>query len=49
MQEIKESIIDQIVKLKLKTPQTQEIKLKIQKLQQLLNKDVVNWLSWFKP
>jgi hypothetical protein len=38
MQEIKESIIDQIVKLKLITPQTQEIKLKIQKLQQLLNK-----------
>lgn len=42
MQEIKESIIDQIVKLKLITPQTQEIKLKIQKLQQLLSKDVGN-------
>ena len=42
MQEIKESIIDQIVKLKLKTPQTQEIKLKIQKLKKLLNKDVGN-------
>tara|TARA_B100001175_G_scaffold164630_1_gene139561 strand:+ start:74 stop:202 length:129 start_codon:yes stop_codon:yes gene_type:complete len=42
MHEIKDSIIDQIVKLKLITPQTQEIKLKIQKLQQLLNKDVGN-------
>ncbi len=40
MHEIKDSIIDQIVKLKLKKPQTQEIKLKIQKLQQLLSKDV---------
>ena len=40
MQEIKDSIIDQIVKLKLKKPQTQEIKIKIQKLQQLLSKDV---------
>ena len=40
MQEIKDSIIDQIVKLKLVRPQTQEIKIKIQKLQQLLNKDV---------
>ena len=40
MQEIKDSIIDQIVKLKLMKPQTQEIKIKIQKLQQLLNKDV---------
>lgn len=40
MQEIKESIIEQIVKLKLLKPQTQEIKLKIQKLQQLLIKDV---------
>tara|TARA_Y100001973_G_C5162326_1_gene314219 strand:- start:1190 stop:1312 length:123 start_codon:yes stop_codon:yes gene_type:complete len=40
MQEIKDSIIDQIVKLKLVKPQTQEIKIKIQKLQQLLNKDV---------
>jgi hypothetical protein len=38
MQEIKDSIIDQIVKLKLKKPQTQEIKLQIQKLQQLLSK-----------
>ncbi len=38
MQEIKDSIIDQIVKLKLIKPQTQEIKLQIQKLQQLLNK-----------
>tara|TARA_B100002019_G_scaffold52679_1_gene44891 strand:+ start:4793 stop:4921 length:129 start_codon:yes stop_codon:yes gene_type:complete len=42
MQEIKESIIEQIVKLKLLKPQTQEIKLKIQKLQQLLSKDVGN-------
>ncbi len=42
MHEIKDSIIDQIVKLKLIKPQTQEIKLKIQKLQQLLNKDVGN-------
>jgi hypothetical protein len=42
MHEIKDSIIDQIVKLKLITPQTQEIKLKIQKLQQLLSKDVGN-------
>jgi len=42
MQEIKESIIEQIVKLKLLKPQTQEIKLKIQKLQQLLSKNVGN-------
>ncbi len=38
MPEIKDSIIDQIVKLKLIKPQTQEIKLKIQKLQQQLSK-----------
>ena len=42
MQEIKESIIEQIVKLKLLKPQTQEIKLKIQKLRQLLSKNVGN-------
>lgn len=40
MPEIKEGIINQIVELKLMKPQTQEVKLKIQKLQQLLNKDV---------
>ena len=38
MPEIKEGIIEQIVKLKFIKPQTQEVKLKIQKLQQLLNK-----------
>jgi|TARA_Y100000114_G_scaffold91283_1_gene84782 hypothetical protein len=38
MPEIKEGIINQIVELKLMKPQTQEVKLKIQKLQQLLNK-----------
>ena len=46
MHEIKDSIIDQIVKLKLKKPQTQEIKLKIQKLQQLLSKDVRDLFTW---
>ena len=39
MPEIKEGIINQIVELKLMKPQTQEVKLKIQKLQQLF-KDV---------
>lgn len=34
----KETVIKEIVKLKLANPQTQEIKLKIQKLQQKLNK-----------
>lgn len=34
----KETVIKEIVKLKLVNPQTQEIKLKIQKLQQKLNK-----------
>jgi len=33
-----EKVIEEIVKLKLVKPQTQEIKLKIQKLQQKLNK-----------
>tara|TARA_B100000900_G_scaffold226052_1_gene191874 strand:+ start:407 stop:517 length:111 start_codon:yes stop_codon:yes gene_type:complete len=33
-----ERVIEEIVKLKLVKPQTQEIKLKIQKLQQKLNK-----------
>ena len=32
-------VIEQIIKLKLLKPQTQEVKLKIQKLQQILNKD----------
>ena len=34
----KKSIIDKIVELKLQKPQTQKIKLEIQKLQQKLNK-----------
>jgi len=34
----KEQIVEKIVELKLVKPQTQEIKLKIQKLQQKLNR-----------
>ena len=34
----REKLVNKIVKLKLLKPQTQEIKLKIQKLQQKLNK-----------
>ena len=34
----KEEIINQIIELKMKKPQTQEIKMRIQKLQQKLNK-----------
>lgn len=34
----KEDIINDIIELKMKEPQTQEIKLAIQKLQQKLNK-----------
>lgn len=34
----KKQIIDTIVKLKLQKPQTQKVKLEIQKLQQKLNK-----------
>jgi hypothetical protein len=35
-----EEIINEIIELKTKKTQTQEIKLRIQKLQQQLNKDV---------
>ena len=34
----KEEIINEIIELKMKKPQTQEIKMRIQKLQQKLNK-----------
>tara|TARA_B100001939_G_scaffold165803_1_gene142974 strand:+ start:41 stop:181 length:141 start_codon:yes stop_codon:yes gene_type:complete len=34
----KEEIINQIIELKMKKPQTQEIKMRIQKLQQKLSK-----------
>jgi hypothetical protein len=33
-----EKIINEIIELKMKKPQTQEIKMRIQKLQQKLNK-----------
>ena len=33
-----EDIINEIIELKMKKPQTQEIKMRIQKLQQKLNK-----------
>ena len=34
----KEDIINEIIELKMKKPQTQEMKMRIQKLQQKLNK-----------
>ena len=34
----KEEIINEIIELKMKKPQTQEMKMRIQKLQQKLNK-----------